>query len=231
MLHKHLQNKWMNINYSNVHSFVLLFLPRKMLQVSRRAVQLWVSEKMDAKVWERCRDFIGQKQWPQNTLCGQRPRLLVMYCLLAWWPERLLCHNDESFDFRIRKHIGMLMPSHWICWRAAAKSLQLCPTLCDPMDCSLPGFSVHGIHQARTLEWVAISFSLAEGLTRFQFPLWDYALSHREQDVCGLSEAHMKHSRHQPDKQTLNIHTFAGAACACQHPASSREARPGHVSL
>ena len=35
---------------------------------------------------------------------------------------------------------------------AAAKSLQSCPTLCDPMDCSLPGLSVHGILQARTLE-------------------------------------------------------------------------------
>ena len=44
---------------------------------------------------------------------------------------------------------------------AAAKSLQSCPTLCNPMDCSLPGFSVHGILQARTLEWVAISFSNA----------------------------------------------------------------------
>ena len=44
-------------------------------------------------------------------------------------------------------------------YTAAAKSLQLCPTLCDPMDCSLPGFSVPGILQARTLEWVAISFS------------------------------------------------------------------------
>ena len=44
---------------------------------------------------------------------------------------------------------------------AAAKSLQSCPTLCDPMDCSLPGFSIHGILQARTLEWVAISFSNA----------------------------------------------------------------------
>ena len=44
---------------------------------------------------------------------------------------------------------------------AAAKSLQSCPTLCDPMDCSLPGFSVHGILQARTLERVAISFSNA----------------------------------------------------------------------
>ena len=44
---------------------------------------------------------------------------------------------------------------------AAAKLLQSCPTLCDPMDGSLPGFSVHGILQARTLEWVAISFSNA----------------------------------------------------------------------
>ena len=36
---------------------------------------------------------------------------------------------------------------------------QLCPTLCDPTVCSPPGFSVHGIIQARILEWVAISFS------------------------------------------------------------------------
>ena len=42
---------------------------------------------------------------------------------------------------------------------AAAKSLQSCPTLRDPMDCSLPGFSIHGIFQARVLEWGAIAFS------------------------------------------------------------------------
>ena len=36
---------------------------------------------------------------------------------------------------------------------------QSCPTLCDPMDCSLPGSSIHGVFQARILEWVAISFS------------------------------------------------------------------------
>ena len=40
-----------------------------------------------------------------------------------------------------------------------AKSLQLCPSLCDPVDRSLPGSSVHGILQARILEWVVISFS------------------------------------------------------------------------
>ena len=44
---------------------------------------------------------------------------------------------------------------------AAAKSLQSCPTLCDPMDGSLLGSPIPGILQARTLEWVAISFSNA----------------------------------------------------------------------
>ena len=41
----------------------------------------------------------------------------------------------------------------------AAKLLQSCPTLCDPIDSSPPGSYIHGILQARTLEWVAISFS------------------------------------------------------------------------
>ena len=44
---------------------------------------------------------------------------------------------------------------------ATAKSLQSCPTLCDPIDGSLPGSTAPGILQARTLEWVAISFSSA----------------------------------------------------------------------
>ena len=44
---------------------------------------------------------------------------------------------------------------------AAAASLQSCPTLCDPIDGSPPGSPVPGILQARTLEWVAISFSNA----------------------------------------------------------------------
>ena len=47
------------------------------------------------------------------------------------------------------------------CSAAAAKSLQSCLTLCDPIDGSPPGSPVPGILQARTLEWVAISFSNA----------------------------------------------------------------------
>ena len=46
---------------------------------------------------------------------------------------------------------------------------QSCPTLCDPMDCSPPGSSIHGILQARILEWGAISFSrgVALGITSY----------------------------------------------------------------
>ena len=47
---------------------------------------------------------------------------------------------------------------------AAAKSLQSCPTLCDPIDGSPPGSTVPGILQARILEWVAISFSSKDDL-------------------------------------------------------------------
>ena len=52
---------------------------------------------------------------------------------------------------------------HWLNGHvaAAAKSHQLCPTLCDPTDSSPPGSPVPGILQARTLEWVAVSFSNA----------------------------------------------------------------------
>ena len=61
-------------------------------------------------------------------------------------------------------------------------SAQSCLTLCDPMDCSLPGFSVHEIFQARVLEWVAISFSRGSSWPRdwtqvsciagWRFTLW-----------------------------------------------------------
>ena len=56
-----------------------------------------------------------------------------------------------------RKDLDMTeWPSVSLSMDAAAKSLQLCPTLCDPMDCSLPGSSIHGIFQAKVLEWGAM---------------------------------------------------------------------------
>ena len=50
--------------------------------------------------------------------------------------------------------------------KSESEVAQSCPTLCDPMDCSLPGSSIHGIFQARVLEWGAIAFSKASGIYR-----------------------------------------------------------------
>ena len=73
-------------------------------------------------------------------------------------PRRLLCPWNSP-----DKNTGVGYHSFsWIDIAAAeAKSLQSCPTLCDPIDSSPPGSPVPGILQARTLEWVAISFSNA----------------------------------------------------------------------
>ena len=46
--------------------------------------------------------------------------------------------------------------------------VQSCPTLCDPVDCNLLGFSIHGILQARILEWIAMSFSRGSSRPRDQ---------------------------------------------------------------
>ena len=58
---------------------------------------------------------------------------------------------------------SLVFPTLWseVKWSEVKWSevTQSCPTLCDPMDCSLPGSSVHGIFQAIVLEWIAISFS------------------------------------------------------------------------
>ena len=54
--------------------------------------------------------------------------------------------------------------------KSESKVGQSCPTLCDSMDCSLPSSSLHGILQARVLEWVAISFSRGSSRPRDQTP-------------------------------------------------------------
>ena len=65
-------------------------------------------------------------------------------------------HFKEMSSFKDRKTLKRPSPAGVIKLSEVAQS---CPTLCDPMDCSLPGSSIYGIFQARVLEWVAISFS------------------------------------------------------------------------
>ena len=83
--------------------------------------------------------------------------------------------GKDCFPFKIRNKVRMSRHQLHLCilelgWgfpllplpfntESENEVAQSCPTLCDPIDCSLPGSSLHGILQARVLEWVAISFS------------------------------------------------------------------------
>ena len=67
--------------------------------------------------------------------------------------------QDTVHDFHSKAQMKYI--SFYGLFYLAAKSLQSCPTLCDPIDGNPPGSTIPGILQARTLEWVAISFSNA----------------------------------------------------------------------
>ena len=81
-----------------------------------------------------------------------------------WQPTRLP-HPWDSPGKNTRVGCHFLLQ----CMKVKSESevVQLCPTLCDPVDCSPPGSSVHGILQARILEWVAISFYKYDQNNRF----------------------------------------------------------------
>ena len=96
-----------------------------------------------------------------NTEYFHYPKYLVCFTCLSQSPPYLQLTTTDLFTVSVVSYFSRM--SHTCvcvsCSAAAAKSLQSCPTLCDPTDGSLPGSSVPGILQARTLEWVAISFS------------------------------------------------------------------------
>ena len=76
----------------------------------------------------------------------------MCWCVNAYYyHSKLIVKIKAIISYNVKK-------SHTL--NAAAKSLQSCPTLSDPMDCSPPGSCVHGIFQARVLEWGAIALSV-----------------------------------------------------------------------
>ena len=81
--------------------------------------------------------------------------------LVTTWAQQ--CSNSWLFFSDLQQVLFTVCVCVCVCTRTRAcvhtKLLQSCPTLCNPMDCSPPGFSVHGILQARILEWVAMAFS------------------------------------------------------------------------
>ena len=116
--------------------------------------------------------------------------------LIPGWVTKIL---QAEWHGQKKKKEMKINPSEWLLWgwivknwkvqiscAVCAQSLQLCPTLCNPMDYSLPGSSVPGILQVRILKWVAVLFSreifptqgLNPGLPHCRQIL--YQLSHQE---------------------------------------------------
>ena len=102
--------------------------------------------------------FCHGKQGPFYTIAQQLPQQLTMTC---FYVESAKIKAFSSLTPEVCVGLYPCAQSEVCAAAAAAKSLQSCPTLCDPIDSSPPGSTIPGMLQARTLEWVAISFSNA----------------------------------------------------------------------
>ena len=113
----------------------------------------------DLKLWEliycswECK--LGQILWRTVWHCLLKWKIHALsyseISLLGIFPKELCAHTSKDIYKDVHSNI--------IHTESEVLVAQSCPTLCDPIECSLPGSSVHGILQARILEWVAILFS------------------------------------------------------------------------
>ena len=102
-------------------------------------------------------------------------------CLVHWV-------GQTSFCFSIRFY-GKPKWHFWPTQYVHSEVTQSCSTLWNPMDCSLPGSSIHGIHQARILEWTAISFSMGSSRSRDRTQV--SCIVGRRFNLWATREAHM----------------------------------------
>ena len=107
-----------------------------------------VSQKLSANLGGPWKEILSFHSRMLSTIAEEKLAHILSYTWVHW-------HSAHIFFFIYSTNI------YYVPAAAAAKSLQSCLTLCDPIDGSLSGSSVPGILQARTLEWVAISFSSA----------------------------------------------------------------------
>ena len=103
-------------------------------------------------------------------------------------PTRLPCPWDSPGK---NNGVGCHLFLQCMKMKSASEVPQSCPTVCDPMDCSLPGSSIHGIFQARVLEWGATAFS-------------EYRLRTRQIKMIG---------QRKPARNALRVHCLSPLVC------------------
>ena len=142
-----------------------------------RSLLLW---RLTVYLTSLLRGLLRKHGWPHTMWKNEKAhRCLVCYSQPSPWSCCFLQHSTVTEHLRHSTAPGawrraepwsygaqfsrwqQVWLTSWIKkhYHVPVKSLQSCPTVCDPMDCSLPGSAVHGILQAKILEWVAISFS------------------------------------------------------------------------
>ena len=130
-----------------------------------------ISWQIDGETVEIVSDFIsgGSKITADGDCSHEIKRCLLLGRKVMTNLKSSLKSRDITLSTKVHLFKAMAFPvvmygcESWTIKKAAAaaKSLQSCPTLCDPIDSSPPGSPIPGVLQARTLEWVAISFSNA----------------------------------------------------------------------
>ena len=138
-----------------------------------------LENSMDRGAWWATVHDVAKSQTQLSTHTHRTKRIKLILHLSPWMGFLLVCctyfslvwqYFVPSDCFEIYDHIlTLIMGALLFVPKVKVLVIQLYPTLCDPMDCSPPGSSVHGILQARILEWVAMSL--------FREPSWPWVLN------------------------------------------------------
>ena len=153
------------------------------------------SGKCKLKQWDTATDlleWLNPKPWQHQTLVRMWSDR-YFHSLLAGMPMVQLLWFLRKLNSLLSYNPATVLlgiyPKELKTAAAAAKSLQSCPTLCDPIDGSPPGSLVPGILQARTLEWVAVSFSSAwkwKAKVKSLSRVWFWSGSNNKTELCAV---------------------------------------------
>ena len=124
------------------------------------------SFQMDFSASTSVKQNFGVLTFKVRTIKDRNGMDLLLLLLLSCFSHVRLCATPQTAAHQAPSSLGFSRQERWSelpftssMHESESEVPQLCPTLCNPMDCSPPGSSAHGIFQARVLEWVAIAFS------------------------------------------------------------------------
>ena len=159
---------------------------------------------MTSFLWHQKNKKQRKRDWTYNFHASKNSIKKIHICKYVSSPKKIY-KGPVTWDVNIISYQGNINQNHntlltYLKWRLKSEVAQSCPTLCDSMDCSLWGSCVHGIFQARGLEWVAISFS--RGSSRPRDPTQVSRMASRRFTIWATREA-ISHTKMAKIKKNL----------------------------